>query len=205
MSEIATLDTLVGDARQRLLARARREGLADVGYAVADSPVGPLWLAVGPRGLAALTFGSEPSPLNLGRLLRAYGPGIVPDGRRTDTVRRQLDEYFAGRRRRFETAVDLSALTPFQQRVLQATARVGFGELTTYRTVAARAGNPAASRAAGAAVGSNPVAIVVPCHRVVASDGSLGGYGGGLDAKRLLLALERDGDVPPGGWIRTRR
>lgn len=200
-----TLDTLVMDARTRLLARAKREGLADVGYSVVDSPLGPLWIAVGPRGVAAISYGAEPNTADFGRLLRSYGPGIVPDPRRTAPVARELDQYFAGRRKAFDLDVDLDALTPFQRRILRATARVPYGDLVTYRTVARRAGNAAASRAAGGALSANPVPIVVPCHRVVASDGSLGGYAGGLEAKRRLLAIERGDAIPAGGWPPAHR
>ena len=195
-----TIEALVNASRTRLLARARREGLADVGYSVVDSPLGPLWIAVGPRGLSMISYGTEPNATDLGRLIRTYGPGILPDPRRTSTVERELDQYFNGRRRSFDVDVDLTGLTPFQRRVLRATARVPYGKLVTYKTVARQAGNEAASRAAGAAVGANPIPIVVPCHRVVASDGTLGGYAGGLDAKRRLLAIERGEAVPPGGW-----
>lgn len=198
-----TLDSVLGASRSRLLARAKREGLADVGYSVLDSPLGPLWVAVGPRGLAVISYGREPSEADLRRLVRTYGPGVVPDARRTAAVARELDQYFAGRRRSFDLAVDLSGLTPFQRRILRATARVPYGDLVTYRTVARRAGNEAASRAAGGALGANPIPIVVPCHRVVATDGSLGGYAGGLDAKRRLLTLERGTSVPSGGWDRS--
>lgn len=200
-----TIETLVDESRARLLARAKREGLAEVGYSVSDSPLGPLWIAVGPRGLSVISYGSEPNAADLGRLIRTYGPGIVPDPRRTSPVERELDQYFRGRRRAFELDVDLSGLTPFQRRVLRATARVPYGRLVTYKTVARQAGNEAASRAAGAAVGANPIPIVVPCHRVIASDGSLGGYAGGLDAKRRLLAIERGTDVPAGGWAPSGR
>lgn len=193
---------VMSDSRERLLARARREGLEAVGYRVIDSPLGPLWIAVGPKGVLAIHYGAEPSHGELARIVRTYGPGVLPDPRRADTVARELDQYFEGKRRTFGVAVDLSTLTPFQQRILGATARVPYGDVATYATVAAEAGNRKASRAAGAALGSNPVPIVVPCHRVLASDGSLGGYGGGLEAKRRLLQLER-GTVPPGGWVRS--
>lgn len=195
----AQLDHPIAEARERLLARARREGLATVGYDVLDSPVGPLWVAIGPKGVAAIHFGREPGEWELRRLVRLFGPGIVPDRERTSGAARELDQYFAGRRRTFEIAFDLRGLTPFQERVLRTTSRIHYGELMTYRAVAHKAGNDKASRATGAAVGSNPIPIVVPCHRVVASDGTLGGYGGGLEVKRYLLAIER-GDVPPGGW-----
>jgi methylated-DNA-[protein]-cysteine S-methyltransferase len=194
------LDAVVGDARERLVARARREGLETVGYRIVDSPLGSLWIAVGPRGLLNIHYGAEPSPLELRRIVRAYGPGVLPDARRVDDVARELDQYFSGKRRDFDVAVDLSPLTPFQRRVLAVTARVPYGELITYAKVAHNAGNDRAYRAAAGAIGDNPIPIVVPCHRVVASDGTLGGYAGGLDAKRRLLKLERGVDVPPGGW-----
>ncbi|MBU6422693.1 MAG: methylated-DNA--[protein]-cysteine S-methyltransferase [Chloroflexota bacterium] len=196
-------DDAVAEAREHLAHRARREGLATVGYGVVDSPVGPLWVAMGPRGVSTIHFGREPSAWELRRLVRLFGPAIVPDARRTSPLARELDQYFAGRRRTFDVPADLRGLTPFQERVLRRTSRIAYGDLVTYKTIARSAGNERASRAAGAAVGSNPIPIVVPCHRVVASDGTLGGYGGGLDAKRRLLALER-GEVPAGGWPKRR-
>ena len=197
------MNELMTDARERLVARARREGLETVGYGVIDSPLGPLWVAVGPKGVLAIHYGAEPSPAELGRIVRTYGPGILPDSRRADPVARELDQYFAGKRRSFDLPVDLTPLTDFQRRLLGATARVGFGEVTTYGEVAASAGSAKAARAAGQALGSNPIPIVVPCHRVLASDGTLGGYSGGLDAKRRLLAHER-GQIPAGGWPSKR-
>jgi methylated-DNA-[protein]-cysteine S-methyltransferase len=197
-------ELLLADARERLVARARREGLETIGYHVVDSPLGPLWVAVGPRGVLAIHYGDEPSPYELGRIVRTYGPGMLPDAKRADPLARELDQYFAGKRRSFDVRVDLSPLTDFQRRILRATARVGFGSVSTYARVAAKAGSEKASRAAGQALGANPIPIVVPCHRILASDGTLGGYAGGLDAKRRLLALER-GEVPPGGWIRADR
>lgn len=195
----ATAAAVLADARERLVARARREGLETVGYRVVDSPLGPLWIAVGPKGVLAIHYGEEPSPIELARIVRAYGPGLLPDPRCADPVVRELGQYFAGRRRAFDVAVDLSPLTDFQRRILRATARVGFGSVSTYARVAAKAGSEKGSRAAGQALGANPIPIVVPCHRILASDGTLGGYAGGLDVKRRLLALERE-EVPPGGW-----
>lgn len=200
-----TIDTVVTEARERLLARAKKEGLTTVGYDLLDSPLGPLWVAITPKGVATIHYGGEPPAVALRRLVRVYGPGIVPDHRRSSALARELDQYFAGRRRVFEVEADLSGLTPFQRRVLMATAKIPFGDVMTYRTIAKRAGNEKASRAAGGALGANPVPIVVPCHRVVATDGSLGGYAGGLDAKRTLLAIERGQDVPAGGWPPARR
>jgi methylated-DNA-[protein]-cysteine S-methyltransferase len=191
-------DTVV-EMRERLVARARREGLASVGYDVVDSPVGPLWVAMGPEGVASIHFGREPSEPELRRLVRVFGPGIVPDRKLTSQAARELDEYFEGKRRAFEIPFDLRGITPFQERVLRTTSRIGYGDVMTYAAVARKAGNEKAFRAAGGAVGSNPIPIVVPCHRVVASDGTLGGYGGGLEVKRYLLAIER-AEVPPGGW-----
>ncbi|HET8569720.1 MAG TPA: methylated-DNA--[protein]-cysteine S-methyltransferase [Candidatus Limnocylindria bacterium] len=200
-----SVDTLVAEARERLVARAKREGLASVGYATFTTDLGPLWIAVGPRGVLTIHYGPEPGVSELARLVRAYGPGVVPDEKRVSPVASQVEQYLSRRRQRFDLDVDLRGLTPFQRRILRATARVPYGELTTYADVARRAGSGRATRAAGAALGANPVPIVVPCHRVVASDGSLGGYAGGLRTKRRLLALEREGDVPKGGWPPARR
>ena len=194
---------LISDSHERLLRRARREGLETVGYRVIDSPLGPLWIAIGPKGVLAIHYGAAPSAGELARIVRTYGPGVLPDARRADPVARELDQYFAGKRKTFDVAVDLSPLTDFQRRILGATARVPFGDVSTYAKVAAKAGSEKASRAAGQALGSNPIPIVVPCHRILASDGSLGGYSGGLEAKRVLLQFER-GAVPAGGWISSK-
>ncbi len=185
-----TVDVVIGEARERLLVRAKREGLTTVGYDVLASPLGPLWVAVGPKGVTTIHYGDEPSESELERLVRVYGPGVVPDHKRSSALARELDEYFRGRRHEFDVDVDLSGLTQFQTRVLSATAKIPFGEVSTYGTVAKRAGNAKASRAAGGALNHNPIPIVVPCHRVVGSNGALVGYAGGLDVKRKLLAIE---------------
>jgi methylated-DNA-[protein]-cysteine S-methyltransferase len=185
-----TMDVLMAEARERLLAKAKKDGLATVGYAVLGSPLGPLWVAIGPKGVTTIHYGSEPSEAELRRLVRVYGPGVVPDPKRSASLARELDQYFNGKRREFDIDVDLSGLTPFQARVLAATAKIPFGAVSTYRSVARRAGNENASRAAGGALNHNPIPIVVPCHRVVGSNGSLVGYAGGLDVKRRLLAIE---------------
>ena len=185
-----TLDVALGEARERLLAKAKKEGLTTVGYDVLGSPVGPLWVAIGPKGVTTIHYGDEPSEGELRRLVRVYGPGIVPDHRRSSALARELEQYFDGKRRAFDIDVDLSGLTPFQAKILAATAKIPFGSVSTYQAVARRAGNEKASRAAGGALNHNPIPIVVPCHRVVGSNGSLVGYAGGLDTKRRLLAIE---------------
>jgi methylated-DNA-[protein]-cysteine S-methyltransferase len=185
-----TMDVALGEARERLLAKAKKEGLTTVGYDVLGSPVGPLWVAIGPKGVTTIHYGDEPSEGELRRLVRVYGPGIVPDHRRSSALARELEQYFDGKRRVFDIDVDLSGLTPFQAKILAATAKIPFGSVSTYRAVARRAGNENASRAAGGALNHNPIPIVVPCHRVVGSNGALVGYAGGLDAKRRLLAIE---------------
>lgn len=194
---------VIADARERLISRARREDLVTLGYSVLDSPLGPLWTAVGPRGVATISYGQEPDERDLRRLVAVFGPGIVPDRKRTDQLARELDQYFAGKRREFDIPADLTGLPPFYRAILKATARVPYGQVITYAVAARRAGNERASRAAGGALSSNPIPIVVPCHRVVATDGTLGGYAGGLDAKRRLLSLER-GEAPEGGWPSKR-
>ena len=185
-----TIDVVLGEARERLLAKAKKEGLTTVGYDVIGSPLGPLWVAIGPKGVTTIHYGDEPSDSELGRLVRVYGPGIVPDHRRSSTLARELEQYFDGKRRVFDIDVDLEGLTPFQAKILAATAKIPFGAVSTYQAVARRAGNEKASRAAGGALNHNPVPILVPCHRVVGSNGSLVGYAGGLDTKRRLLAIE---------------
>jgi len=185
-----TIEPVLTDARERLLSRAKREGLTTVGYDLLPSPLGPLWVAITPRGVATIHYGEEPSPSELRRLVHVYGPGIVPDHKRSSVLARELDQYFNGKRREFDIEYDLSGLTPFQTRVLNATAKIPFGSVSTYGAIAKRAGDQKASRAAGGALNQNPIPIVVPCHRVVGSNGALVGYAGGLDVKRRLLGIE---------------
>ncbi|MHB8631989.1 MAG: methylated-DNA--[protein]-cysteine S-methyltransferase [Candidatus Limnocylindria bacterium] len=190
MTDEMAMATAIGEARERLLAKAKKEGLATVGYDVLGSPLGPLWVAIGPKGVTTIHYGDEPSEGELRRLVRVYGPAVVPDHRRSSVLARELDQYFNGRRRAFDVEVDLSGLTSFQTKILAATAKIPFGAVSTYRAVARRAGNERAARAAGGALNANPIPIIVPCHRVVGSNGSLVGYAGGLDVKRRLLAIE---------------
>jgi methylated-DNA-[protein]-cysteine S-methyltransferase len=167
-------------------------GLLDVAYATLDSPVGKLLLAATPRGLVRLAYldRDDQEDAVLEQLAMRVSPRIVSFGRRLDEPRRELDQYFAGARSRFDVALDWQLTRGFGRRVLEATARVPFGSSTTYKEVAARAGSPRGSRAAGNALGANPIPIIVPCHRVLHSTGGLGGYTGGLERKRLLLAIE---------------
>jgi methylated-DNA-[protein]-cysteine S-methyltransferase len=154
-----------------------------------DTPVGVLGLAAGEHGLRRLSFVTNEDDF-LARLLAEHGDVPVLRSAALDPVRRALDAYFAARRFAFDVPVDLSGVPAFHRRVLDATARIPAGRVATYTEVAARAGSPRASRAAGNALHHNPVAIIVPCHRVLRADGSLGGYGGGLPVKEWLLEHE---------------
>lgn len=173
-----------------LLRRADREALVDVAYASVDSPLGSLIVATTPKGLVRVAYPDHDPDEVLEELAARLSPRILESPRRTDRVRRELDEYFSGRRRRFGTALDWALSRGFVRRVLRATARIPFGEVRTYRDVATTAGNDRAYRAAGNALGANPIPIVVPCHRVVHADGGLGGYTGGVERKEFLLELE---------------
>lgn len=171
---------------------AAAAGLLDVAYTTTDSPVGRLLLATTPVGLARLAYlDGDDEEAVLADMAARLSPRVLSAPARLDVSRRELDEYFAGRRRRFDVALDLRLMTDFTRRVLTATAAIPYGSLSTYRDVATAAGSPRGSRAAGNALGANPLPIVLPCHRVVHSDGGLGGYTGGLDRKRTLLAIEQ--------------
>lgn len=176
--------------RQALSRRAADAGLLDVAHAPYDSPIGTLTVMVTPRGLVRLSYPGEEVDAQLEELAARVSPRILAAPERTDHVRRQLDDYFAGRRRSFEVPIDWGLVRGFARDVLRATARIPFGAVSTYREVAAEAGSPNAYRAAGNALGANPVPIVVPCHRVLHAGGTLGGYTGGLERKRYLLRLE---------------
>ena len=170
--------------------RAEREGLVDVAYTTIDSPLGELLLAATPTGLARLAYPLNDFDAVLGDLARRLSPRVIEAPARLDLVRRELDEYFEGRRREFDLPLDLSVTSGFSRRVLEATAGIGFGEQASYADIARAAGSKRAVRAAGSALGRNPVPVVVPCHRVLRTGGGLGGYTGGLDKKRFLLDLE---------------
>ncbi len=169
-------------------------GLLDVAYATLDSPVGTLLLACTDRGLVRLAYlgdEAEDEDTVLEQLASAISPRVLASPRRLDDPRRELDQYFAGARHEFELPLDWQLTHGFGRRVLRATARIPYGALSSYKEVATEAGSPRGFRAAGNALGSNPIPIVVPCHRVLHSGGGLGGYTGGLDRKRKLLAVEQ--------------
>ena len=178
-------------ATERAIAQARALGLTDVAYAFEPSPVGELLVAVTPRGLIRLAYNAEEyADSVLDELARRVSPRVVEAPAALDEVRRELDEYFEGKRTGFDIPIDWRLHDGFGRRVLRATARIPFGKVITYAEVAAKAGSPRGYRAAGNALGSNRMPIVVPCHRVVAAGGKIGGYTGGLERKEYLLELE---------------
>lgn len=181
--------TVSPDLDRRFREAAAAEGLLDVGYDVIDSPIGPLLVAATPRGLARIFFDAEPE-LHLDRLARSFGPRVLRSSASVDDAHRQLDEYFAGSRSAFALDVDLRGAAPFARQVLDELVRVPYGQTTTYGTLATKVGVPRAARAVGTVMNRNPIPIVLPCHRVVGSTGSLTGYAGGLDVKERLLRLE---------------
>jgi methylated-DNA-[protein]-cysteine S-methyltransferase len=180
----------VSRLRSELARRAAGEGLLDVAYGTYESPLGSLTVMVTPRGLVRLSYPGEGIDDQLQELADRVSPRILEAPEKTDDVRRQLDAYFSGKRHAFEVPIDWRLVRGFAGDVLRATARIPFGNVSSYREIAAAAGSPNAYRAAGNALGSNPVPIVVPCHRVLHAGGGLGGYTGGLERKRYLLHLE---------------
>jgi methylated-DNA-[protein]-cysteine S-methyltransferase len=173
----------------RFRAAAAAEGLLDVAYDVVESPVGELFVGVSDRGLCVISYEADPD-LQVERLARGFGSRVLRSPRPVDPARRQLDEYFAGTRKRFDLDVDLRLARDFGRIVLEELGRVPFGEVTTYGALAAKAGKPKAARAVGTIMNRNPIPIVLPCHRVVGANGSLVGYAGGLERKQTLLRLE---------------
>jgi methylated-DNA-[protein]-cysteine S-methyltransferase len=179
-----------------LAERAAAQGLLDVAYATTDSPFGPLLIARTPKGLVRLAYPNERRDDVLDDLAARVSPRVLEAISGLDDVRRDLDEYFGGRRRRFRTKVDWVLTSGFGRRVLEATAAIPFGRVSTYREIAAAAGSPNGSRAAGNALGANPIPIIVPCHRVLRTGGGLGGYTGGIERKERLLQIEGVFGVP---------
>jgi methylated-DNA-[protein]-cysteine S-methyltransferase len=179
------------DSDRRLAERAAAEGLLDVAYASMDSPLGLLTVAATPRGLVRVAYTEQrPQDEVLEDLAARVSPRVLEAPARLDETRRELDEYFAGGRTDFDLSIDWSVLRGFTLEVLRQTAAIRFGELRTYAEVASGAGSPRAVRAAGNALGANPMPVVVPCHRVVRTGGGLGGYTGGIERKEFLLRLE---------------
>jgi methylated-DNA-[protein]-cysteine S-methyltransferase len=176
------LDTRFRDA-------AAAEGLLDVAYDFVDTPVGTVLVATSQRGLCRISYNPEPER-EVESLARTLGARVLRTARPIDPVRRQLEEYFDKRRTEFDLPIDLQLSAEFSVRVLKELALVPYGEVTTYGALAARADRPRAARAVGTVMNRNPIPIVLPCHRVVGANGSLTGYGGGLDRKELLLRLE---------------
>lgn len=181
--------TVTPDLDRRFREAASALGLVDIGFDVVESPVGELLVATSDRGLASIWFDPDPDA-DLERLARIAGPRVLRSPRAVDVARRELDEYFTGRRRAFDLPLDLRALPPFTVAVLRELARVPYGETTTYGALAERVGRPRAARAVGTVMNRNRIPIVLPCHRVVGSSGDLVGYAGGLDRKVRLLELE---------------
>ena len=176
-------------AIERIADRAWDEVDGVVAYAGVDSPFGPLVVAATRRGIVRLAYPGEVDVVE--ELAERLTPRILEAPSKLDEARRELDDYFAGRRDSFDLSVDLSLVRgEFTRKVLRATSRIPFGRTLTYTEVASKAGSPRGSRAAGNALGSNPIPIVVPCHRVIHASGGLGGYTGGLDRKEFLLRLE---------------
>jgi methylated-DNA-[protein]-cysteine S-methyltransferase len=175
---------------RRFAEHAAAEGALDVAYASADSPFGPILLAATDRGLVKVGLPNQDPDSVLEELASAISPRVLEVPGELDQARRELDLYFEGRLREFDVPLDWRLSRGFRRKVLRATARLPYGTTASYAEMAARAGSARAFRAAGSALGSNPIPIVVPCHRVLRGGGALGGYGGGLEMKESLLKLE---------------
>lgn len=193
------IDLMIDDPRpedldrlhDRLVAAAAQDGSLDVAYRTVDSPLGTLLLAATDSGLVRLAYAVEGHDEVLQALATRISPRVLRAPNRLDEPARQLDDYFAGRRQDFDLPVDLRLSAGFRRAVLDQLRTIGYGATRTYTAVAAATGRPRAVRAVGSACATNPVPVIVPCHRVLRSDGALGGYIGGLPAKRTLLDLER--------------
>ena len=203
-TELRTMVT-AADARVRarsadelVRAAADRDDLIDVAVGTVGSPIGELFVAVTSKGLACVGFDAQDRAALEDRFAEDLSPRVVASARATDDVRRQLDEYFGGARRRFEVGIDHRLMSPFVRKVMAQTAKVPFGEVSTYGAVAKGIHHPEAARAVGAALGQNPIPIVLPCHRIIGASGNLTGYAGGLHRKEFLLRLEGDPMLFPG-------
>lgn len=177
---------------EALRERAAAEGLLDIAYATADSPFGTLLLARTPQGLVRIGLPNEDAEALLAELAGRISPRVLEAPAGLDEERRELDDYFAGRRHSFELPIDWQLSHGFHLRARREIAAIPYGQTRTYTDLARESGNERAVRAAGSACSRNPIPLVVPCHRVLRSDGSLGGYAGGLAMKEKLLQMERD-------------
>jgi len=188
----ATIDpkTIGPQTINKFRARAAEEGLLDIAYTRMASPFGPLLLAQTSRGLVRVGLPNQDSDELLTDLATRVSPRVLEAPAELDAARRELDLYFAGKLDHFDLPLDWRLSSGFRQRVLQGIAAIPYGETRTYTEMATRAGNPRAVRATGTACATNPVPIVVPCHRVLPASHKLGNYGGGPDRKRALLTLE---------------
>jgi methylated-DNA-[protein]-cysteine S-methyltransferase len=185
-----TADADVARLRDRLAATADAADLLDVAHRTIDSPHGPLLVAATPAGVVRLAFAGEGHDAVLDRLAAEISPRVLAAPGRLDDVARQLDEYFTGSRRVFDLPLDLRLARGFRRQVLDHLRAVPYGRTATYTAIAAASGSPRAVRAVGSACATNPVPIVVPCHRIVRTDGTIGQYLGGTEVKRALLAME---------------
>lgn len=186
-----TSDADLAVLRERLAREADSRGALDVAYRIIDSAVGPLLLAATEHGLVRVAFESEGFERVLESLAARLSPRVLQAPERLETAAREITEYFAGERRHFDLELDYALSSGFRQTVQQFLPRIGYGRTQSYKEVAEGVGNPKAVRAVGTACATNPLPVVVPCHRVLRADGGLGGYIGGLDAKTVLLDLER--------------
>jgi methylated-DNA-[protein]-cysteine S-methyltransferase len=184
-------DAAVDRLRDRLAGQAQAHDLLDVAYRTLDSPVGPLLLAATPLGLVRVAYAREDHDTVLTSLADQVSPRVLHAPARLEAAARQLGDYFDHRLDRFDLVLDLRLARGFRRTVLEHLPLVGYGRTVSYAELAAEVGNPRAVRAVGSACATNPLPLVIPCHRVVRTDGTPGGYIGGLDAKRLLLDLER--------------
>ncbi|MBU3064728.1 methylated-DNA--[protein]-cysteine S-methyltransferase [Nocardia sp. NEAU-G5] len=183
-------ETTTARLHQLLERKAEQADLLDVAYTTMDTPVGRLLLAATPKGLIRVAYAREDHDRVLDTLAHKVSPRILRAPGRLDEVMRELDEYFAHRRKTFDLPLDLSLSHGFRQIVQKHLPEIGYGQTRSYAQVAQLVGNPKAVRAVGTACATNPLPVIVPCHRVLRTDGSLGGYVGGADAKHLLLDLE---------------
>jgi len=174
----------------RLAENSQAAGVLDVAYRTLDTPVGTLLLAATEAGLVRVAYAAEGHDQVLENLAARVSPRILKAPRRLDAAARELGEYFAGQRRRFDLPLDYRLATGFRRKVVGYLPGIGYGDTASYAAVAAAVGSPRAFRAVGTACATNPLPLIVPCHRVIRSDGDPGPYLGGRDAKRLLLELE---------------